>query len=93
VNKVHTIFVCGNQYANAEDWKYNNDALKNLQDSCDQLVYEAHCYFDMDNTGQYLDGSGGTAKAYRYNVMNQRVGVAKIKPFIKWLKKIIRRDL
>jgi len=38
VNKVHTIFVSGSEYANAADWKVNNDKLKLLVDSCDDMV-------------------------------------------------------
>lgn len=87
VNKVHTIFVSGSEYANSTDWKLNNDKLKLLVDSCDDLVFEAHCYFDRDFTGRYLNANGSTHKAYEYNVVNSNAGVDNIKPFVKWLKK------
>jgi len=87
VNKVHAIFISGTEYANAPDWKVNNDQLKQLVDSCDNLIYEAHCYFDRDFTGRYLNASGSTNKAYEYNIVNANAGIEIIKPFVKWLKK------
>lgn len=87
VNKVHAIFVSGSEYANATDWKVNNDQLKQLVDSCDNLVYEAHCYFDRDFTGRYLNGNGTPHRAYEYNIVNTNAGIEIIKPFVKWLKK------
>lgn len=87
VNKLHSIFVCGEDYANAVYWKINNDQLKNLVDPCDNIVYEAHCYFDADFSGRYLNPAGTAEKAYEYNVLNSKAGVQAIKPFVKWLKK------
>jgi endoglucanase len=87
VNKVHAIFVSGSEYANAVDWKVNNDELKHLVDSCDNIVYEAHCYFDRDFTGRYLNGNGTPHRAYEYNIVNTNAGIEIIKPFVKWLKK------
>ncbi|MEI8074011.1 MAG: cellulase family glycosylhydrolase [Bacteroidota bacterium] len=87
VNKVHAIFISGSEYANAADWKINNNQLKLLVDSCDNLVYEAHCYFDRDFTGRYLNAKGTTDHAYEYNIRNTNAGIQIIKPFLKWLKK------
>ena len=87
VNKIHTIFISGSEYANSVDWKINNDKLKNIVDSCDNVVFEAHCYFDRDFTGRYLNSNGNTNKAFEYNVLNTNAGIEVIRPFIKWLKK------
>lgn len=87
VNKIHTIFVSGDNYSNSVDWKLNNPNLKDLVDSCNNLVYEAHCYFDKDFTGQYLSRTGTTLKAYEHNAIGVKTGVQAIKPFVKWLNK------
>lgn len=87
VDKKHTIFVSGSEFSNSIDWKINNDQLKSLVDSSDLLVYEAHCYFDRDFTGRYLNAKGGTDRSYDYNINQTDDGVEAIKPFIKWLKK------
>jgi endoglucanase len=87
VDKGHTIFVSGDNYSNSVDWKINNNKLKDLVDSCDNLVYEAHCYFDKDFTGQYLSRNGTTLKAYEHNAIGARTGVQAVKPFVKWLNK------
>lgn len=87
VDKTHIIFVSGSEFSNSVEWKINNDNLKSLVDSSDKLVYEAHCYFDRDFTGRYLNAKGGTDKTYDYNINNVEDGIEAIKPFIKWLKK------
>ncbi len=87
VDKTHLIFVSGSEFSNSIEWKINNDNLKSLVDSSDKLVYEAHCYFDRDFTGRYLNSRGGTDKTYDYNINNTDDGIEAIKPFIKWLKK------
>jgi endoglucanase len=87
VNSSQTIFVCGDSYAASIDWKPNNPKIHELVDISDNLVYEAHCYFDKDLSGQYLDASGATIKAYEHNAYGSKTGVQAVKPFIKWLKK------
>ena len=87
VDKIHIIFVSGSEFSNSIDWKINNDQLKSLVDISDKLVYEAHCYFDRDFTGRYLNSKGGTDRSYDYNINSTDDGVDAIKPFVKWLKK------
>jgi endoglucanase len=87
VNSSQTIFVCGDSYAATIDWKPNNPKIHELIDISDNLVYEAHCYFDKDLSGQYLNPSGTTINAYEHNAYGSKTGVQAVKPFIKWLKK------
>jgi endoglucanase len=79
VNTNVPIMVQGESYSNAVNWAKHNDRLKDLIDPADRLVYNAHCYFDNDNSGCYqfsYDASG----------INEQTGVEKVKPFIQWLK-------
>ena len=87
VNSSHTIFVCGDSYSATIDWKPNNPKIHELKDISDNLVYEGHCYFDKDLSGQYLNPSGTTDKAYEHNAFGSKTGVQAVKPFVKWLKK------
>jgi len=87
VNSSQTIFVCGDKYAASIDWKPNNPKIHELVDISDNLVYEAHCYFDQDLTGQYLNATGSVNNAYEYNSFGSRTGIQAVKPFINWLKK------
>jgi len=87
VNSSQTIYVCGDSYAATIDWKPNNPKIHELVDISDNLVYEAHCYFDKDLTGQYLNPSGGISNAYEHNAYGVKTGVQAVKPFVKWLNK------
>ncbi|MFY7900137.1 MAG: glycoside hydrolase family 5 protein [Chitinophagaceae bacterium] len=79
VNPSIYIMIEGDRYSNAPTWAEHSDNLKNLKDPADNLIYNAHCYFDTDLSGRY---------AYSYDEMNihEQTGVEKIKPFINWLK-------
>ena len=41
----------GKNYAGAAGWEGSSDKLKDLVDPCNKLVYQAHTYFDKDNSG------------------------------------------
>ncbi len=79
VNKEVAIMIEGTSYSNAAKWDVYNDELKNLYDPYDNLVYNAHCYFDNDLSGRY-------ANSYDQDRINAQTGVEKVKPFINWLK-------
>ncbi len=79
VNKNVVIMIEGESYSNAATWNMNNDYLKNLIDPSDNLVYNAHCYFDNDNSGRYLS-------SYDASNISSQTGIQKVKPFIDWLK-------
>jgi len=72
------IFACGDGWSGAHSWKkINRDFI--LDDPANQLVYEAHQYFDHDHSGTYrrdYDGEGATPTC----------GVERLRPFADWLR-------
>ena len=74
----NTIFVEGEQWANAANWAANNPNL-DIHDPLDNLVYEAHLYLDKNGSGTYAgsyDQEGATAD----------LGVRRLKGFATWLE-------
>ena len=72
------VIVGGDHYSNAHGWRAKNPNL-DIKDPVGRLIYEAHCYFDANNTGQYnntYDGEG----AY------PMVGVDRVTEFVEWLQ-------
>ena len=68
------IYIEGNAWAGAYDWTKNNPMLP-LEDPANRLVYEAHIYFDKDNSGTYKQPFEETNH-----------GLVRFKPFAAWLK-------
>lgn len=79
VDTVTTIIVGGNHWSSAERWLLVSDELKYLYDPSDNLLFEAHCYFDEDASGVYRR-SYDEEKAHPY------IGIERLSPFVKWLK-------
>jgi len=73
------IIVDGLDYAYSADWASMNDKLKNLKDPLNNLIYDAHCYFDDDHSGKYEKRNNRHADA--------DIGVSRAAPFVKWLEK------
>jgi endoglucanase len=48
----------------------------NIQDGTGRLLYAAHQYFDMDNSGKYRRG---------YDASSRDVGAERLRPFTEWL--------
>ncbi|MFV0471259.1 MAG: cellulase family glycosylhydrolase [Paludibacteraceae bacterium] len=72
------IVVEGKNYANSQNWATVSGALKDLTDpSGIDVVYQAHVYFDNDNSGTYN---------HAYNESNSQIYKTRIDPFVKWLK-------
>lgn len=83
----HTpIVVEGLNWASAYQWTYDstkvnsNWPLKDLVDPSDKVVYQAHTYFDRDNSGTYQNSYSSEVR--KFNVYETR-----LKPFLEWLKK------
>lgn len=81
-----SIVVAGNTWSSAERWPYINAGLESLYDPSDNLIYEAHCYFDNDGSGIYRHGYD-EEKAY------PTIGVDRARPFVEWLKKYGKRGM
>jgi len=78
VDRRHAIFVCGDGWSGAHSWKKTNGNLL-LNDPADNLVYEAHQYFDRDHSGKYKEG-------YDDSGAHPQIGVERLRPFTEWLK-------
>ena len=75
------IMVSGDQFGSSRDWrKGSNETLsEKVRDPADNLVFEAHCYFDHNLSGQYSKGydeEGGTPNT----------GIEHVRPFVEWCK-------
>jgi endoglucanase len=79
VDTSHTIVVPGDEWSSAGSWPEDNDGLKNLTDSANNLMFEAHLYFDEDHSGQYA-GSYDEMGTY------PNIGVDRVSRFVNWLK-------
>jgi len=73
-----TIVVGGDSFSSAARWLLASDNLKNLKDPSDNLIFEAHIYFDNDHSGKY-------AKGYDAEACTPTTGVERAKPFVEWL--------
>jgi endoglucanase len=82
----NNIIVDGDNYSCSEEWTEYNDDLKRLKDPYNKIVFDAHCYFDDDHSGKYIsDYSRSNANAY--------TGVARVKPFVEWLKRNYKKGM
>jgi hypothetical protein len=72
------IYVEGTVWANVTNWSQNN-ALLDIKDPADKIVYEAHLYFDKYMSGTY-QGTYDSEGAYA------DMGAARIADFVQWLE-------
>ncbi|HEX2915289.1 MAG TPA: glycoside hydrolase family 5 protein [Chloroflexia bacterium] len=74
----HMVLVPGDSWSGAWTWtQYNNDLV--LSDPSNNLMYEAHQYFDQNGSGTY-------GSSYDANGAYPNIGVDRVQPFITWLK-------
>ncbi len=86
VDKRTAIVVAGNTWSSAERWPLINAGLENLYDPSDNIIYEAHCYFDNDASGIYRKG-------YDEEGAFPTIGIDRARPFVDWLKKHGKRGM
>ncbi|MDD4920875.1 MAG: glycoside hydrolase family 5 protein [Bacteroidales bacterium] len=82
IRKVDTeksILVGGDSWSSAERWIAQSDTLKYLVDPSDNLMFEAHVYFDKDASGAYRF-------SYEQEECSPYKGVERVQPFVNWLK-------
>jgi endoglucanase len=73
------ILVPGDGWSAAWQWVANgNDALRTLSDPAQNLIFDAHQYFDGDNSGTY-------AQPYDQQGAYPTLGVDRLQPFVTWL--------
>jgi endoglucanase len=73
------IIVGGDSWSSAERWMEYSANLKDLSDASNNLIFEAHVYFDQDGSGTYnqdYDSDG----AY------PDIGIVRVTPFLDWLE-------
>lgn len=74
------IIVGGNHWSSAYRWLEVSDELKYLYDPADNLIFEAHIYFDEDGSGIYR-------RSYDEEKAHEYIGVERLSQFVSWLKK------
>lgn len=79
VDTKNAIFVGGNSWSSAKRWLSESDTLKYLKDPADNLIFEAHCYFDKDGSGTYK-------YSYEEEEGSPEKGVELVSSFVTWLK-------
>src|SRR5579859_2981121 len=74
------ILVPGDGWSEAANWVANgNDALRTLHDPAQHLIFDAHQYFDGDNSGAYT-------QSYDAQGAYPTLGVDRLQPFVAWLR-------
>jgi endoglucanase len=79
VDSETAIIVGGNHWSSAYRWLEVSNELKQLQDPSYNLIFEAHVYFDEDNSGVYR-------RSYDEEKAHEDTGVQRLTPFVSWLK-------
>jgi len=79
VDATRPIMIEGNGWAEATRWPQWNDSLLNLKDPANNLIFEAHTYFD--------ENAGGSYSNTDVSRLSVNYGVERVRPFIEWLKK------
>ncbi len=74
----HLILVPGDQWSGAWSWQQANANLW-ISDPANNVMYEAHQYFDADSSGTY-------ALSYDTQGAYPTLGVDRVKPFVAWLQ-------
>ena len=73
------LVISGDEFSSASRWKEVSDNLKTLVDPCDNMIFQAHVYFDSDASGNY-------SKSYDEDGATIQTGVVRLRPFVEWLK-------
>jgi endoglucanase len=83
------IVISGDRYSSAYHWVQFSDNLRNLNDPSDNLIYQAHTYFDKNNSGSYGSYVDGVfvPSTYDEEEATPQTGVVRVKPFVDWLRK------
>jgi endoglucanase len=80
----HIIMIGGNSWSSADRWPQVSDSLRFLADPRNNLMFEAHQYFDSDASGTY-------AQTYDAQGANDSIGVKRIAHFVTWLETYNKR--
>jgi len=75
------VVVAGDRWSSAFHWpSYNTQLIQDpwMRDPRNNLMFEAHLYFDKDYSGYYTN---------RYEQYDPMIGVVRAKPFVEWLSR------
>ncbi|MBA1259170.1 MULTISPECIES: DUF4214 domain-containing protein [Pseudomonas] len=86
IDSTRPIMIEGNGWAEATRWPQWNDSLLALKDPADNLIFQAHTYFDGE-------GGGGNYAVTSANAYPDDYGIQRVKPFVDWLKKNGKRGM
>ncbi|WP_417781504.1 glycoside hydrolase family 5 protein [Stutzerimonas xanthomarina] len=81
VDAKNWVVVAGDRWSSAFHWpSYNTQLVKDawMRDPSNNLMFEAHLYFDKDYSGYYTN---------RYEQYDPMIGVVRAKPFVEWLSR------
>ena len=81
VDTQHWVIIAGDRWSSAFHWPSYNTRLVSdpwMRDAKNNLMFEAHLYFDKDYSGYYTN---------RNEVYDPMIGVVRAKPFVEWLSK------
>lgn len=77
-DRTTTIYIEGDDWANAERWPRSNGSLL-IRDPANRIVYSAHQYFDRNTSGQYNQSFAQDGAA-------TDIGARRLRPFVQWLR-------
>jgi len=79
-----TLWISGDGWSHAHDWQRNNGSRAWIVDPFDNVVYEAHCYFDHDFSGTYQ--LPFAEELLRDDAVLDR-GISRVAPFLDWCRR------
>ena len=86
VDQQTSILVGGYNWSGAWHWPADNPTIHTLIDPNNNLIFEAHLYCDVNNTGQYLLSYNEQAQLEGENKATPMIGINRLQPFADWLK-------
>ena len=95
VDTITHIVISGDRFSSSLHWVQYSDNLRNLVDPYDKLIYQAHMYFDKNQSGSYGSYVNGVFVPSTYDAegATPQTGVNWVKPFVDWLKKYNKKGL
>lgn len=81
------IVIEGESYASSSTWPSTGGGLIGLNDPANNLIFQAHCYFDKDKSGHYNLGD------FDKEVSDPQQHIKRLQPFVEWLKEHNQRGI
>ncbi|WP_193227608.1 cellulase family glycosylhydrolase [Aureimonas psammosilenae] len=78
VDMDQAIYISGDHYSGASGWLNSSNKDLILNDPADNLIYQAHIYFDGTSGGKYNN-------SYDRDYIYPNIGAERVQPFLDWL--------